>query len=570
MRFLLLLFICFIGGAFTLSTITKKDYPQDYFRSPVNKTIRLSGTFGELRPNHFHAGIDIKGKVGEQLFAVADGYVSRIKVQAGSYGNALYINHPNGYTSVYAHLQKFPKAIANYVKQEQYNRNSFDVDLYPTANQFAFLKGEEVGRLGVSGRSFGPHLHFEIRETDSEVPINPLLFGIHVTDTRRPKLHELKVYHLNDKLETTKTQKHNLIDLGKSYKIKGDTLMIAAWRAGFGLKAYDLMNGASNWNGIYSLDVYKDDEPVYNFEMEAISFSETRYINAHLDYEEQVAHKSYFNRCYKLPGNRLSIYKQEKEQGVITLHKGKASKITMVAKDVEGNTSKLEFWVKRAEVTASESPTFNYILPYNEDNIIQNNAFYLFFPKGALYENLYLQYHTSSDKSHNVYSAVHHLNDFKTPIHQYFDIAIQPYTIPEHLRSKAFIAYCGKGNKVKTCGGKWRDGKLWSKAQKMGDYSIMIDDVKPTIKPIHFSGNMNGYSRMSFEIKDNFEAAKNVEYLSFNATVDGRWVLMEYDSKKDLITHKFDGSIEKGEHLLRLEVADSRGNIRVFERTFIR
>ncbi|MEL6639091.1 MAG: M23 family metallopeptidase, partial [Bacteroidota bacterium] len=173
--------LLFVTMAFTFSETSQ--YPLDFFRSPVDRTIRLSGTFGELRPNHLHAGIDIKayrGKVGQRIYAAAEGYVSRVKVQSGGYGNVLYLAHPNGYTTVYAHLGKFPAAVAEYVEAEQYRRESFEVDLYPPKGKFSFANGDPIGTLGMSGRSFGPHLHFEIRDSRTEKPINPLLFGIPV------------------------------------------------------------------------------------------------------------------------------------------------------------------------------------------------------------------------------------------------------------------------------------------------------------------------------------------------------------------------------------------------------
>ena len=571
-----ILFLLILTSIFLFSfddTDQTKDYPQNYFRSPVNETIRLSGTFGELRPNHFHAGIDIKardGKIGQSLFATADGYVSRIKMQSGGYGKVLYINHPNGYTTVYAHMHVFDKKIEDYVKRVQRERESFEVEIFPKKNQFVFKKGDRVGKLGMSGRSYGPHLHFEIRDTPTEKPINPLLFGIYVKDNIPPRVHQLKIYHLNDKRETLRTKTIDLQKNGKKYSVRRDTLVVGAWRVGLGLKTYDNQNGASNWNGIYSLEMYQDDRPVYEFRMEKFPFSETRYINAHLDYKEQVSKKSYFNRCYTLPGNQLSIYHHRTENGVITLHQGKASKITMMVKDVAGNTSTLIFWIKRGEVKDAPSKTFNYILPYDEDNQIETDALHLFFKKGTLYENLYLKYSTVIDNSEDIFSPVHQLQDYKTPAHRYFDIGIEPRNLPEHLRSKAFIAYCGKSDEPKNCGGKWKEGKLQAKVRDFGNYFIMVDTKAPTITPRRFKSNMRGASKMTFKVKENFDTARNIEPFQYRTTVNGQWILMDYDGKNDLLIHRFDGSIPKGKHKLRIEVTDDRGNQRVLEREFTR
>jgi Peptidase family M23 len=551
----------------------RKDYPQNYFQSPVGYPIFLSGTFGELRPNHLHSGIDIKshnGKVGQPIFSIADGYVSRIKTQSGSYGNVLYVTHPNGYTSVYAHLHNFTEKIEDYVRDMQYKKKTFEVDLLPEASRFTFKKGQQLGTLGNSGRSNGPHLHFEIRDTGTEKPINPLLFGFEAKDTQPPKIHELKAYLLNDKRETLETQTLKSVAKGADYRLQKDTLLLAAWRVGFGLKTYDHMNGVNNWNGVYSVKMFQDEKLVYDFEMETFDFAETRYINAHLDYEEQVAKNSYFNRCYLLPGNELSIYQKKVEDGVIKLSQQKASKITFLVKDIEGNSTQLEFWVKRTEVKEPKSIAYNYLLPYNEENIIQNNGLYLYFPKRCLYENLYLNYSSSADKSANMYSSVHHVHSYTTPVHRYFDVGITPIGLPDSLRSKAFVAYCDNKNKITSCGGEWKGGRLLAKVRDLGDYAIMTDTQPPTVRAVDFKSNMQGFNKMSFKVTDNYETANNVNYFDYEATIDGRWILMEYDAKNDLLTHRFDERTGKGEHVLRLVVRDSRGNEKVLEQSFVR
>ncbi len=557
--------------SFTISN--KKHYPTDYFGAPVANAVMLSGTFGELRPDHLHAGIDIKAKngaVGEPVLAAADGYVSRIKVQAAGYGNALYIHHPNGYTTVYAHLHEFSKEIKEFVRQKQYQKQTFELDLYPQANQFTFEKGQQLGKLGNSGSSGGPHLHFEIRDSKTEKPVNPLLFGIEITDNRPPSINDLKVYFLNDKRETIETKTYKPLKSGVGYRIKGDTLSLGAWRVGFGLKAYDHMTGVHNWNGVYSIKMLLDDEPVYSFEMETFSFDETRYINAHLDYEERITKKNYFNRLYLLPGNRLSIYREETNKGVVDLFVGKPRKVTMQVKDIHENESVLEFWVKRNTVDKNHDVPFNYFLPFEEENIVKTDDLHLYFPKGALYQNLYMKYHASADASNNVYSLVHHIHDLTTPVHKNFDVSIKPANLPEDFKSKAFVAYCGKNNVVSNCGGTWKNGMLTTKTRSLGDYCIMVDNTPPTITPQKFSTNMSGYNRMTFTIKDDIPTMGQAKNLRYKATIDGQWILMEYDLKNNLLVYRFDGSEAPGKHTFRLEVTDDRGNTAVFEKEFTR
>lgn len=554
-------------------------YPNNYFQAPVSQTLLLAGTFGELRPNHFHAGIDIKsskGVIGDAVYSAADGFVSKIKVDKSGYGNSLYISHPNGYTTVYAHLDRFKPEIEAYVKAQQYLKQSFEVELELPHEKFPVSQGDEIAKMGNTGSSNGAHLHFEVRETSTQNPINPLLFGLRVLDNIAPKMHSLKVYSLNEKREELNSKILPLLKTNDSYSIKDDTVLLDADQTGFGLKVYDHFDRVSNWNGIYELSMYQNDSLVYNFSLESFSFDESRYINAHCDYEERVTKNSYYNRCYTLPGNHMSIYRHKADNGVIALAEGQACKITIVAADVAGNSSSLEFWAKRKPGKATPVATlvsnqkYDYILPYDEGNMIRTDGLYLHMPPGTLYEDLYLKYDVLTDRSTNFYSDIHRLSDPKIPVHDFFDIGLRPTrSIPAELKPKVFVAYC-EGSRVLNCGGRWEDGLLRAKVRGLGNYAIMADLTPPTIKQVVFGQNMKNYQRFSFKISDNVATAPNVEELSYEATVDGQWILMEYDKKVSTITHEFDGFITPGEHTFKLVVRDAVGNETVFERKFFR
>ncbi len=555
------------------------NYPANYFQAPVAQALLLSGTFGELRPNHFHAGIDIKsarGIAGDAVFSAADGYISRIKVDKSGYGNSLYISHSNGYTTVYAHLDKFKPEIDKWVKAQQYVQESFEIDMDLTHEKFPVSQGEEIGKMGNTGSSNGAHLHFEVRETSTQNPINPLLFGFRVVDNIAPKMHALKVYTLNEKREELASKSVSLYKSGDTYRIKGDTVLLDAGQTGFGLKVYDHLDRVSNWNGIYELVVYQDDSVIYDFSLESFGFDETRYINAHCDYEERVTKNSYYNRCYSLPGNQLSIYRRRANHGVLDLQDGQVSKITMVAADVAGNSTTLEFYAKlkpNAVVLAQQvlNQKYNYVLPYNEGNMIRTEGLYLHMPPGTLYEDLYLKYDVLPERSSSYYSKVHRLNDSRTPVHDFFDIGLRPtQSIPAELKPKVFVAYC-EGSRILNCGGRWEDGLLRAKVRDLGAYAIMMDVTPPTIRQMVFGQNMKNYKQFSFKISDNVATSPNVEPLSYEARVDGKWVLMQYDKKNGTITHYFDGeTITSGEHDFSLVVRDAVGNESVFERKFFR
>ncbi len=564
-RFLLLL-IAFVSISATihLGSGLRKNYPQDYFRSPVDHPIKLSGTFGELRPNHFHAGIDIKaksGRTGQDIYAVADGTVSRINIKSSGYGNALYIDHPNGYTSVYAHLEKFPKDIADYMHKQRYLDKNSEIEHHPPAGTFNFAKGDYIGTLGVSGRSYGPHLHFEIRETESEVPINPLLFGLKIEDKVRPDLRALKVYALDANMNELDTKQYSLRSSGKKYKTSTDTIEVDTWQIGLALKAYDQMTGVSNLNGIYSLEMFVQDSLHFGFTMDEIAFHETRYINAHLDYPEREQKKSYFNRCFRLPGNELSIYESNEYNGVINVSDEKAIKVKYLITDLNENVSDLIFWLKKSTKEVDfENESYQYLLFYDQDNEIDRKDINLFFPKGALYRNLELQFLTSTESSNNIYSKVYHLHDRLTPLHKYFDIAIKPSLPLGDFRDKAFIGYCEDDQKYSNCGGSWEGEKLKTKTSQFGNFCILLDTVPPMIEPVRFSSKWAKRNSVSFKIEDNFDVGKGGKGMTYEAYLDDQWILMSYNGKTETITYRFDEHLRAGQHVFKLLVTDGMGN----------
>ncbi len=549
-------------------------YPQDYFASPVAYPIKLTGTFGELRTNHFHSGIDIKspnGKTGAPIFAAAEGYIYRIKIQAGGYGNALYIKHPNGYTTVYAHLETLRDDVARYVKSQQYEKESFEVNLYPAKGRFPVNKGQQIGTLGNSGSSSGPHLHFEIRHSGSDKALNPLLFNLPVPDKDPPSLRGMKTYVLDDQLQVLKEQSFELIKFAPGkYKLSKDTIRIAGWRAGFGVKAYDSMTGFENDNGIYALTLMVNDQVIYHYRMEQLDFDETRYINAHIDFAAKMTGKGYFQRCFRQPGDKLNNYSGLMNEGVVTISSEQATKIEIIVVDAHKNSSSLMFHVLRdPNESAPPSIPYHYYLPWTKENLIELADFKLEMPKGCLYHDLQMQFSSTPDISFGSYSSVYHIHQETAPVHKYFRISLLGKTLPRETRNKAFIAVCSDG-KPQNCGGSWDGDWISTRVREFGDYCIMLDTEPPTITPLQFQENMRGKYAMTFRIKDNFQVAGLASGLRYRATVDNKWILMEYDSKNDKLTHVFDEKIGPGEHQLKLIVTDDRGNQALFERTFQR
>lgn len=547
-------------------------YPKGYFMMPVAANpVRLNGTFGELRSDHFHSGIDIDGNRGQPVYAAAGGFIDRIKVQASGYGNVLYVKHPNGYTTVYAHLDRFSSDVQKYVREMQYKRERFELDLKPVDGYFKVKQGQEIGKLGNSGSSTGPHLHFEIRNSGTDKVLNPLLFGLPVADKTPPEIRDMKVYFLNETREVL-TSKAFPIRHRKdgSLGVPGDTVSLGAWRVGFGVKSFDRQTGHRNDNGVYGITLHVDGQLAYSWRMDELSFNETRYMNAHVDYSARKRYGAWFHRCFLLPGQRLSNYSRTETLGAVALSKDQPAKVVLKVTDAAGNSKSITFWVKRdTNLETIASAPYQFELPWESESRIDLEDFFMFMPKGSLYESLPFQYKTTPDESTGMYSSMHHLHDTRTPVHRYFEIGIRPRNLPDGLRSKAVVANCGDG-RPDNCGGSWRGDFLVTKVRQFGDYCIMVDNEPPTITPVVFDSDMRRKSTMSFRIRDNFAVSGSADGLSYRGTVDDQWVLFEYDRKRNRLTYTFDGRVGAGAHVLRLTAKDDRGNEAVFERAFVR
>jgi hypothetical protein len=570
-------FFCLLGMLVFTQLIAgpkndKGDYPKDFFRAPVEGDVRLSGTFGELRSNHFHSGIDIKGFRGRKIVSAAEGYIYRINVRAGGYGNGLYIKHPNGYITVYGHMNSYAPEIAAFVAQWQAENKQFEMDYYPDSTEFQLAKGQQVGTMGNTGYSFGPHLHFEIREAATDNPINPLLFGIQVPDQQKPLMNQLRIFGLDEQTLTTQKKTYDLQSAGSGrYKINADTILVNSERAGIGIKTYDLMDAVRNWNGVYKIEMLVDGVQEYEIELDQFSFEEWAYLNAHVDYQDVQENKSYFNRCYQMPGNHFSAYETKENRGVLTLNENKAKRIEIVVSDFKDNQSRLGFWLKKAPgPLAKRETTFNYFLPHQQENQINNYYLYLKFPEGSFYEDLEMQYHFEQEQGANIFSTTHAIHQPLTPIHKNFEISIRPSLVPEQLRSKAFIARCSPSNRITNCGGEWEAGMLKTRVGSFGDYVVMIDTVPPNIRSEDFRYDLRGRKNINFKASDDIGTAGPAHGLRYQASIDGQWVLLTYDLKYDRFTHQFSGDLSTGEHLFRLEITDDRDNTAVFEQKFRR
>lgn len=548
---------------FLLSLLANgQNYPQDEFISPLEIPLFLSGTFGELRTNHFHSGIDIKtaGREGQRVLAVADGVVSRIKVSPYGYGNALYITHPNGYTSVYGHLQRFNDTIQAFIRQEQYRQKSFAVELFPPASMFPVKQGDLVALSGNSGGSGGPHLHFEIRDTRTEKIINPLLFGFDVKDSRTPDIYNLEVYEFeNEELVSSHTR--SLLRQGNGvYSLSGSSLVEVSNPASFGVTTTDRLDGVPNKNGVYSIKMTIGEEVYYHFVAETFAFAETRYINSHIDFAEKACCRRTINKMYLEPNNQFSAYRVSDRMKLTKLIADSIYPVKVEVTDRAGNMSTLSFELKYtpvevelAEAPEPDMPKFNYA----QTNFFKKDNFQLVLPEGALYSDIYVPYEKKTACSECL-SFIHEIATREVPVQKYYTLKIKPDAEYRGDKSKLAIASFKDGKMDDYEGGTWENGFVVTRTRQFGEFAVVADTVAPSISPINFrdGSNVHGASRLSFIINDKLSGIDK-----YYPTIDGEWVLFEYDAKNDLIyTDVRALNLAAGEHVLRISVSDEKGN----------
>ena len=553
-----------LATLFLVLQVSAQDYPQDYFRSPVEIPIELSGTFGELRSNHFHSGIDIRTnqREGLPIVAAAEGEVVRIKVSPFGFGKALYLRHPNGYTTVYAHLQRFNDEIQQYVREQQYERETFDLELYPPSGKFAVEKGELIALSGNSGGSGGPHLHFEIRDSRTEKIINPLLFGFEVPDQRHPELYNLEVYEFDEEELVSSYTKKLLQNGSGQYSLAGSNLIEVNHKPAFGVTTYDRLDGAPNRNGIYQIKLWIGDELYYDYKMNTFAFHETRFINSHIDYGQKFCCRRNINKLFLEPNNAFSVYGVKRKMNLPNLKPDSVYDVRIEVSDIAGNESELDFDLRYAPdsslIAEREAEPKVSVFRYDQPNFFKEEGIQIALPEDALYRNVYFEYQ-KKEPCDECYSFVHELASRSIPVHEYYSIKIKPNEVFEGDKSKLAIASLLDGKLDEYEGGVWQDGFVSARTRQFGEFAVVADTVAPGIRPVNFrdGSSVAGQARISFIIDDNFSGID-----SYRPSIDSKWVLFEYDAKNDLIFADISElEIEPGEHVLELEVKDKVGNI---------
>lgn len=538
------------------------DYPQGYFRNPLSIPLFLSGNFGELRPGHYHMGLDLKtqGRENQHVFAAADGYIARIKIESGGFGRAIYINHPNGYTTLYAHLNDFNPALENWVKQQQYQQESWSIFLEPPATLFPVKKGDFIAYSGNTGGSQAPHVHFEVRRTRDDVNENPFLFGLPLEDNVPPVIQRLAVY---DRTKSTYEQAPRILPVkaGTPYTTIPAIITVNTPNVSLAIGAYDMHNGSANHNGIFEATLFVDDKPVNAFRMDNISYNDTRYLNAHIDYKTKLSGGPYLQHLSELPGYINSIYARHGRDGIIDLSDQQPHAIRVEVKDAYFNKSVIACTLQYngtapAAATAAGKMFYPMMLDGYESDECE---FYL--GERCLYDSVRIRYSRSAGNPVAV-SALHTIGATYIPLQESYLVRILPTRTLNVQEQQRTVMQWYAGTKKDVQKVEWQGKWAGARFRDFGNYQLVVDDEPPVIVPSGFTegADLSKAARIVFTVKDNMGKCRNVR-----TELDGKWLRFTND-KGGAFIYKFDEKCLAGAHELKISVSDEAGNITV--RTF--
>ena len=533
----------------------------DYYRLPIDGEFSISANYGELRNDHFHAGIDIRvgGVVGKPIYAVADGYVSRIGISPYGYGKVVYITHPNGTTSVYAHLHTFSPAIKTYIETIQYARQRFAVNEMVESGILPIKKGQKIGTAGNSGSSGGPHLHFEIRETSLQIPLNIFAQGYYKvpTDNQPPTIRSVSFFsysqidsipHISLFHQQTKPPQNTNQIISVS-----DTFFV-------GVDVIDTQNGTPAKLAIANLSVALDKEIIFACSFDSIAFNMSRYVNSAIVYSERIRNNQTMLKTFIEPDNNLSIYQNVKNNGLIILQDTLPHQLQIKATDDAGNTTVRTFTVQKKEnllitknlYSPPSTPVF-----WNQEKVIAQNGLQVTIPAKTLYNSVALVVDSLEERPANAYSPLWNIHTPETPLHQAITIRINT-ELPEELKTKAVLAGINNKGKIYSAGGRWNNDAIEANIRNFGRFFVTIDSIPPSIKPRFVnSANLTKQSQLKIKITDELSGIA-----TYTAYIDDQWALFEYDAKNDLLVYTFDSTRIKRnkKHKLMLTVTDNKQN----------
>lgn len=547
----------------TIIIHAQNNYPQNYFRNPLNIPMQLAANFGAVRTNHFHMGLDLRTNSQENLsvLAAAEGYVSRVKVERYGFGNAVYITHPNGYTTVYAHLNKYYDKLDAYVKEKQYKDEKWEQDITFQAGQFPVTKGQLIALSGNTGGSAGPHLHFEIRDTKTEECLNPLLFGFAIPDSVAPIISGLYWYDRRFSTYEPGANGITVKKVGNTYT--ADVVKVNSPMISFGIKAVDKANQGFNL-GIYKAELLMDGKLIYGFSIDKVSYDDTRYLNGCIDYTKFIRDKTAIQHLSTLPGMKLQNYSNANMSGIINLQDQDIHTIEIILKDVKGNTSRLTTKVQLNTAGEKISQTAKTGLPNEGKTITTENA-EINLSKNALYDAVNFNMYEKSDGDANVVSNAIVLNSPYIPVHDNYTLKIKPNRKLTREEKDKVVMSLNYGSDTNVIKAKWNGDQAEGQFNRLGTVKLILDNSLPSVSPGWKEGAAINSSIL--RLKGNTKVGDIVE---FRAELDGKW--LRFARVKDDFIYTFDEKCPKGSgsHTLKVVTTNTAGNTNTQTFTFQR
>jgi murein DD-endopeptidase MepM/ murein hydrolase activator NlpD len=543
----------------------QNQYQKDYFRPPLDIPMQLSGNFGELRPNHFHAGFDFKTnqKEGLNVYAAADGYVSRIKISTVGYGKAIYITHANGYTTVYGHLQKAVGTIQDKIIALQYAEKRYDVEAYFKPGELTVKKGEIIAISGNTGGSEGPHLHFEFRDNKTEKIINPLFFGLDLKDTKKPIVSNLLVYPIDNNSVVNESKRPVLLSL--SLQKDGTYLsekVLANGRIGFGINASDQDDVSYNSNGVYKTQLMSNGKTIFGYQFDQMDFDEARYINVFVDYfRYKKTHQRIQRLFIKEPYGWSNIY-QNVDNGISHITPNFMETQRIEVSDYFENKTIIDIpivYSSKPALIPEEIKTTKYFVKAKSDSNFEKDNVSVYFPAGTFYDDFYLNF--------DVKNEMLYLHEDVVPAHTNFTISFEDTKSSESDKKKMFIASVS-GNKLSYITTKLVGNAFTCKTKTLGQFTLAKDTIAPKIAIAKSIENkwLTDKKSIQLTISDDFSGVK-----TYNGYLNDTWVLFEYEPKTKKLTHTFDDKLLiEGQNKLKVVVTDNVGNSTIFETQFFR